>query len=73
MNYYFTGILLYYLFSVMFYEPAYPRNDILIMVLILVALVILAYQSNRGNTSLGTDTIILTIIIIALAMIGHYV
>ena len=27
------------------------------MVLILVALVILAYQSNRGNTSLGTDTI----------------
>ena len=31
--------------------------NILITVLILVALVILAYQSNRGNTSLGTDTI----------------
>ena len=37
------------------------------MVLILVALVTLAYQSNKGTRSLGTDTLILTIIIVALA------
>jgi hypothetical protein len=41
--------------------------SISITVLILVALVILAYQSTKETRSLGIDTIILTIIIIALA------
>ena len=73
MNYYFTGALIILFVLLCFIKPAYPRNEYLNNGTNTCSTGDLAYQSNTETRSLGIDTLILTIIIIALLMIGPYV
>ena len=72
MDYRFTAILIIMLtLLALFGGPAHSRNEYLKMALILVALVISAYQSNKEIQSTVIGILIPIIIILVLLMISR--